>query len=92
MLNQNLFTRKLSYQQSFRQKIKPKNNKYDLIYHTKRPECDESYVGETGRKLQDLVDEYSGKDSKSNILRHSYQENHKMCPEAISKFLKMDIG
>ena len=37
----------------------------------------ESYIGETGRRLQDLVDEHTGKDCKSNILRHSYQENHK---------------
>ena len=67
-----------------------KQHKHDLIYHTKRPECDESYVGETGGRLQDRFDEYSGKDSKSNILRHSYQDNHKMCPEIISKFLEMD--
>ena len=29
------------------------------MYNTKCPECDESYVGETGRRLQDRVDEYS---------------------------------
>ena len=38
---------------------------------------DESYVRETGKRLQDRVDEHSGKDNKSNILRHSYQENYK---------------
>ena len=64
---------------------------YDPVYYGKCPEFDESYVGETGRTLQDRVDEHSGKDSKSNILRHSYEENHKMCPEIISKFLEMDI-
>ena len=52
-------------------------HKHDLVYYGKCPECDESYVGETGRRLQDRVDEHSRKDSKSNILRHSYQENHK---------------
>ena len=51
--------------------------KHDLVYYGKCPEYDESYVGETGTRLQDRVDEHSEKDSKSNILRHSYQENHK---------------
>ena len=61
-----------------------------MIYYGKCPKCDESYVGKTGRRLQDRGDEHSGKDSKSNILRHSYQEITKMCPEIISKFLKMN--
>ena len=52
-------------------------HKHDLAYYGKCPECDESYLGETGRKLQDQVDEHLEKNSKSNILRHSYQENHK---------------
>ena len=29
------------------------------------------------RRLQDRVNDHSGKDSKSNILRHPYQDNHK---------------
>ena len=29
------------------------------------------------KKTARSVDEHSGKDSKSNILRHSYQKNHK---------------
>ena len=48
-----------------------------ILFTMENPECDESYVGETGRRLQDRVDEHSGKDRKSNILRHSYQKNHK---------------
>ena len=52
-------------------------HKYDLVYYAKCPECDESYVGETGRRLQDRIDEHLGKDSESNILRHSCQKNHK---------------
>ena len=58
--------------------------------HTKRAECDESYMGETIRRLQIAL--IAGKDSKSNILRHSYQDNHKMCSETVSKFLEMGVG
>ena len=53
------------------------NNKHDLVHYAKCPECDESYVGETRRTLQDRVDEHSGKDSTYNIIRHSCQENLK---------------
>ena len=65
-------------------------HKHDLAYHAKCSECDESYVGETGKRLQDRVDEQLGKDIKSNILRHSTKINTKMCPETISKFLEMN--
>lgn len=37
-------------------------------YHAKCPKCDKR---KTERKLKDRVDEDSGKDSKSNILRQS---------------------
>ena len=67
---------KLSSKFQIKDKTKDEH-KHDLTYYGKCPECDESYVGETGRRLQDLVDEHSGKDSKSNILRHFYQENQK---------------
>lgn len=66
------------------------NNKHDLVHYAKCPECGESYVGETGRILQDRVDQHSGKDSTSNILRHSCQENHKNVSSRNSKFLDMD--
>ena len=52
-------------------------HKHDLVSYAKCPECNESYVGETGRRLQDRVDEHSRKGSKSNILRHCYLDNHK---------------
>ena len=50
-------------------------HKHDPAYHPKCTECNEDYIGETGR-LQDRVDEHAGKDSKSNVIRHSYQVDH----------------
>ena len=55
--------------------IKYKNkdeHKSDLVYHTKCPEYGESYVRETRKRMQDRVDEHSGKNSKSNTLRRIY--------------------
>ena len=80
---------KLSAKFQIKDKIK-NDHKHDLLCHAKYPECDESYLGETGRRLQDRVNEHSRKNSRSNILRHSYQDDPKMCPETISKFLEMD--
>ena len=39
-------------------------HKHNLVYHAKCPECDESFVGETGGRLQDRFDEHLKKDSK----------------------------
>ena len=87
----NLFYTGTKLLAKFQIKDKTKDeHKHDLVYYRKCPECDESYIGETGRRLQDRVDEHSGKDSKSNIPRHSYQKNYKNVSRNISKFLEMD--
>ena len=52
-------------------------HKHDLAHYAKCPEYVASYVGQKGRRLQDLVDKHSRKDNKSNILRQFYHDNHK---------------
>ena len=51
----------------------------DLIYYTECPEndCMENYVGETESRLQKQVDEHSGKDNKSHVLKYAYESGHK---------------
>lgn len=53
----------LSTKFQIKDKIKDEHQ-HDLVYHAKCPECDESFVGETGGRLQDRVDEHLKKDSK----------------------------
>ena len=78
MFNQKFVYRGTKLSAKFQLKYKTKDeHKDDHAYLAKCPECDESYVGEIRRRLQDRVDYHSGKDSKFNILRHSYQDNHK---------------
>ena len=67
---------KLSAKFQTKDKIKDEL-KHDLVYYGKCLKYDESYVGEKGGRLRDRVDEQSGKDSKSNILRHSCQDSQK---------------
>ena len=69
MFYRNLFSEEPINQLRFKKTKTKDEHKHDLTYHAKCPECDESYVGETGRKLKDRVDEHSGKYSKFNIVR-----------------------
>ena len=53
------------------------DHKHDLVYHVKCPECQEDYIGEIGRRLHERICDHSGKDSKSHMLKHSLENNHK---------------
>ena len=51
--------------------------KHDLVYYVKCPECHEDYIGEIGRRLHEWICDEIGKDSKSHMLKHSLEINHK---------------
>ena len=51
--------------------------KHDLVHYIKYPECREDYIGEIGRRLHERICDHSGKDSKSHMLKHSLENNHK---------------
>ena len=53
------------------------DHKHDLVYYVKCPECQEDYIGEIGRRLHERICDHSGKDSKSHMLKHSLENNHK---------------
>ena len=62
--------------------IKDKINekhKHDIIYYTKCPEayCTEKYLGETGRRVIERVDDHAGKDKQSHLLKHALLRNHR---------------
>ena len=61
-------------------KIKDKtkfDHKHDLVYYVKCPECQEDYIDEISRRLNERICDYSGKDSKSHMLKHCLENNHK---------------
>ena len=45
-------------------------HQHDLSYFTQRPgvNCNETYLGETAKRLQDEVFEHAGKERKSNMV------------------------
>ena len=52
MLNQNFVCIRTKLSAKSQTKDKTKDElKHDLVYHAKCQKCDESYVGETGRRL-----------------------------------------
>ena len=60
--------------------IKDKTNfdhKHDLVYYVKYQECQEDYIGEISRRIHERVCDHSGKDTKSHMLKHSLENNHK---------------
>ena len=53
------------------------DHKHDIVYYVKCPEYQEDYIGEIGRRLHERICDHSGKDSKSHMLKHSLENNHK---------------
>ena len=53
------------------------DHKHDLVYYVKCLECQEDYIEEIGRRLHERISDHNGKDSKSHILKHSLENNHK---------------
>ena len=51
------------------------DHKHDLVYHAKYPNelCDENYIGESGRRINERVNDHNGKDNKLHISERSLQ-------------------
>ena len=47
------------------------------FYYIKCFECKEDYKEEIDRRLHERIYDYSGKNSKSNMLQHYLENNHK---------------
>ena len=51
--------------------IKDKTQKcheHNIVYSVKCPDCDDTYIGESGRRLDERITEHSGKDKTSHIF------------------------
>ena len=65
---------------NFHYKDKTKfDHKHDLVYYVKWPEweCKNDCIAEIGGRLHERICDHSGKDSKSHMLKHSLENNHK---------------
>ena len=75
--------------------IKDKTNikhQHDIVYQVKCPEtnCQESYIGETGRRFYERICDHIGKDKNSHVLKHSMDYGH--TPPSFEDFKVINKG
>ena len=51
-------------------------HKHDIIYLATCPEdnCSENYIGESGRRISERINDHTGRDQKSHIFKHSSEK------------------
>ena len=72
--------------------ITKKERKHDLVYSVKCPEetCNETYNGETGRRITERVGEHREKDKNSHVYQHSVNSNHALV--SLDDFAILNLG
>ena len=61
-------------------------HQHDITYYVECPEenCNENYVGETGRRLSVSVIDHNGQGKNSHIFKHSVEREHR--PPSLQEF------
>ena len=56
-----------------------KEHQHNITYYVECPEenCNENYVGETGRRLSERVIDHNGRDKNSHIFKYSIEREHR---------------
>ena len=56
-----------------------KEHRQNITYYVECPEenCNENYVGETGRRLSERVIDHNGRDKNSHIFKYSIEREHR---------------
>ena len=54
------------------------NHQNNLVYYSKCPDktCNEDYVGETDRRIEERIMDHNKRDKNSHLLKHSRKKNH----------------
>ena len=55
-----------------------KKHKHDLIYKAQGPDlnCDETYIGDIGRRFSERIIDHSGRDDESHLYLHAEKMGH----------------
>ena len=48
-----------------------KKHEFNLVYTVDCPDCDVSYIGESGRRLEERLMDHAGRDKNWHVLKHS---------------------
>ena len=53
-----------------------KKHQHNVVYQVNCPDCENVYIGETGRRLIQRTMEHAGKDKNSHVHKHSLETGH----------------
>ena len=70
--------RKVGASFQIKDKTEMKHN-HDIVYNNKYPEeqCNENYIGETGRRISERIIDHTGRDSNSYVYKHCIETGHR---------------
>ena len=51
-------------------------HQHNVVYEVTCPDCDDVYIGETRRRLQERLKDHCGRDENSHVFRHSFNNKH----------------
>ena len=70
-----------------------KKHKHDLIYKAQCPDlnCDETYIGEIGRRFSERIIDHSGRDDQPHFYLHAEKTGHEIVNINYLKFCQMVI-
>ena len=55
------------------------------------PSCRDNYVGETGRRIVEIIKDYSGRDHASHMVKHNIETSHTDDNTANFKIIDMNF-
>ena len=70
--------RKVGTSFQIKDKTEMKHN-HDIVYYNECPEeqCNENYIGETGRRISERIIDHTGRDLKSYVYKHCIETGHR---------------
>ena len=70
--------RKVGASFQIKDKTEMKHN-HDIVYNNKYPEeqCNENYIGETGRRISERIIDHAGRDSNSCVYKHCVETGYR---------------
>ena len=70
--------RKVGTSFQIKDKTEMKHN-HDIVYYNECPveQCNENYIGETGRRISERIIDHTGRDLKSYVYKHCIETGHR---------------
>ena len=68
------------------------NHRHDILYKVNCPneECNNTYIGETGKRILERVKDHNGRDHNSHVLKQAIEYEHE--PKTVEAIQNHDSG